>query len=66
MNKIDDFIFTNFTDLIASLSSTFQPSNYPTYVNAIIVGFSGSGKTFLLNNLCGTDEPVGFAPESLT
>jgi predicted GTPase len=35
-------------------------------VNAIIVGFSGSGKTSLLNKLCGTNEAVGFAQESLT
>jgi predicted GTPase len=35
-------------------------------MNVIILGFTGSGKTSLLNNLCGTNEPVGFAQESLT
>jgi putative ribosome biogenesis GTPase RsgA len=35
-------------------------------VSAILLGYSGSGKTSLYNNLCDTKEAVGFARENLT
>jgi ribosome-interacting GTPase 1 len=34
--------------------------------NVILLGQTGGGKTSLLNNLCGTNEPVGFAKYNLT